>query len=109
VHSKSQRLQSIKTGTTAENEPEGDTSGVSKEYILLKIHNTWLIICCCPLQLLLAAANTTKTATVLRKKYALGHQSNLGQSVQVRNVNINTTDMFLAFTMMQQIMTVLWS
>jgi hypothetical protein len=55
------------------------------------------------LQLLLAATNTTKTATSLKDT------NQICQSEQVRNVIINATDMFLAFTMMQQIMTALWS
>jgi hypothetical protein len=46
-----------------------------------------------------------KTATVFREKYQSVHQSNL-RSVQAKIVNINATNnMFLAFTMMQQIIT----
>jgi hypothetical protein len=40
THSKLERLQSCKTKTTAQKEPAGDNTGVSREDILLKIHNT---------------------------------------------------------------------
>jgi hypothetical protein len=52
----------------------------------------------------LAATITTKIVTVVRKKYTSEHQSNL-RSVQAESVNINAMDVFLPFTMVQQIMT----
>jgi hypothetical protein len=42
--SRLQSLHSCKTGITAQKEPVGDNTGVSRENILLKIHNTWSII-----------------------------------------------------------------
>jgi hypothetical protein len=51
----------------------------------------------------------TKTATVLRRIYALGHQSNLRSVSAGKKVNINATDdFFLAFIMVQQTMTELY-
>jgi hypothetical protein len=68
--SKLQRLQSCKTGITAQKEPAGDNTGVSRDNIL-KIHNTCSGIRLCSLQLRSAASAatiTTKTATIFRKK-----------------------------------------
>jgi hypothetical protein len=63
--SKLQRLQSCKTGITAQKEPAGDNTGVSRRDVLLEIHNT-----CTSLFLSAASAATitTKTATVFRKE-----------------------------------------
>jgi hypothetical protein len=68
--SKLQRLQSCKTEITAQKKPAGDNTEVSREDILVEIHNTQSVICCCSSQLRSAATITRKTATVFKEKYA---------------------------------------
>jgi hypothetical protein len=105
----SQRLQSCKTGITVQKKPAGDQTRVSRENILLKIHNTQSIICCCSPQLWTASLATTTSA---QQQQSSGHpgqkvtNQTSGQSVQAKKVNSNATnDMFLAFTIVPQIMT----
>jgi hypothetical protein len=53
-----------KTGIIAQKEPAGDNTDVSREDVLLEIHNTQSIIRCCSSQLRSAAsAETIKTIT----------------------------------------------
>jgi hypothetical protein len=100
-------LQSCKTGITAQKEPAGNNTGVIRENILLEIHNTQSIIHCCSSQLRseASAATITTTATVFTKNTHQDTSQTSGQSVHSKNVNSNAMDMFLAFTMVQQIMT----
>jgi hypothetical protein len=92
--SKLQRLQSCKIGIIEQKETVGNNNGVSTEDVPLKIHNSVSIIGCCSSQIQSAAS----AATITTNKIS-------GWSVQAKNVNINAMDVFLAFDMVQQIMT----
>jgi hypothetical protein len=104
-----QRLQSCKTGITAQKEPAGNKIGSEKRTFFSK---------CTPDQSLTTALRSSdqqnqQQPSPPQQQQLLGnnmHQDTnqtSGQSVQVKNVNSNAMDgdMFLAFTMVQQIMT----
>jgi hypothetical protein len=103
---KLQRLQSCKTGITAQKGPVGDNTGVSRENILLEI----------PDRLFAAALlscdkqhrqqpSQQKQQQSSEKHTRLNTNETSSQSVQDKSVNNKTTDVFLAFSMVQQIMT----
>jgi hypothetical protein len=70
----------MKRGITAQKEPAGDKTGISREIVLFELHNTRSIIHSCSPQLQSAASAATiitKTAKASRKKFVSGLQSNL--------------------------------
>jgi hypothetical protein len=83
----------------------GDKTGVSRETMILEIHNTRSIICCCFPQLQSAAsAGTIPPPQNPSGKYDHQNNQTSGQSVTGKNVNSNAMDILLDFTMFQEIM-----
>jgi hypothetical protein len=93
---KLQKLHSCKTGITAQKEPAGDNRG-NREDALLEIHNIRSIILCYPLQ-----PSQQKQQQSSEKKIRISTPIKYQVSRRrVKKVNSNTTDMFPAFTMSQ--------